>query len=390
MISNPFSDQIAIPCTIYRGGTSKAIFIKRNHLPKDPTLRDKIVLAIFGSPDPRQIDGLGGADPLTSKLAVIGPPTREDADVDYTFAQVGVDIPVVDWKGNCGNISAAVGPYAIEEGFVEAKEPVTVVRIHQTNMKRIIIAEVPVKNGRPKVEGDYQIDGVPGKGAKIVLDFHDFAGSTTGKLLPTGNPVDEIEIEGLRAEVSIVDIANPVVFVSAKDLGLKGTESPKEIDTNQEVLAKAEKIRGKVAELLGLVDNWREARVKSPYIPFLAIISPPQDYQSWTTGKSVRSSDIDITARVIFMGVTHKTYPVTGTIPTGVAAKIPDTIVSRESSPEVHKKLEVRIGHPAGIITTEVSVERKDSDFVVKRATVGRTARRIMEGYVYIPLSKLR
>ncbi len=385
-----FGDQISIRCVIYRGGTSKAVFIKRNYLPKDPVLRDRVILAIFGSPDPRQIDGLGGADPLTSKLAVIGPPTREDADVDYTFAQVSPTMPIVDWRGNCGNISSAVGPYAIEEGFVDAKEPITTVRIHQTNMKRIIVAEVPVKKGLPKIEGDYEIDGVPDKGAKITLDFSDFSGCITGELFPTGNCVDEVRVNDISVDVTVIDIANPVVFVRARDLGVIGTETPNEIDSNIELLSKIEKIRGKVAEILGFVKNWKEAKEKSPYIPFIAYVSKPSEYRAWTNGKLIRQEDIDLVSRLYFMGVAHKAYPVTGTIPTGVAAKISGTIVNEVASKEVKNRLTVRIGHPAGIIETEVDVQRISSNYRVKRATVGRTARRLMGGRVYVPLSKIR
>jgi 2-methylaconitate cis-trans-isomerase PrpF len=183
-------------CVIMRGGTSKAVFLRENDLPKDKALRDKIILSVFGSPDVRQIDGLGGADVLTSKLAIIGPSSRSDADVDYLFAQVGIDKPVVDYKGNCGNISSAVGPFAIDEGLVRANEPMTTVRINQVNTNRLIVAEVPVIKGKAAVEGELAIDGVPGTGAPITLDFSDTAGSVTGKLLPTGNVKDKITVRG--------------------------------------------------------------------------------------------------------------------------------------------------------------------------------------------------
>lgn len=385
-----FGDQIRIPCVIYRGGTSRAVFMKRNDLPKDAVLRDKIVLNIFGSPDPRQIDGLGGADPLTSKFALIGPPTRRDADVDYTFAQVSVTQPIVDWRGNCGNISAAVGPFAIDEGLVDAKEPETVIRIHQTNMKRIIIAKVPVKDGKAKVEGNYAIPGVPGTGAKITLDFYDFGGSLTGKLLPTGNVKDWLKIDDMgTVEVSVVDAANPVVFIRAKDLGLKGTENPMEIDADKSLLERVERIRGTIAQLIGLVEDWKEAASQSPYIPFIALIREPTSYASWTTGERVRSEQIDVVSRLIFMGVAHKTYPVTGTVATGVSAKMPGSIVYEAVPEEALERTEVRIGHPAGVITTEVEMTGKEPEFVIKRAVVGRTARRIMDGYVHIQASLL-
>ena len=219
--------QELIRCTIMRGGTSKGIFFHRNDLPKVEALRDKVILRIFGAPDVREIDGLGGADPLTSKVAIIGPATRPDCDVDYLFGQVSMAEPMIDWKSNCGNLSAAVGPYAIDEGLIDAVSPVTMVRIHQVNTGKVITAEVLVRGNRAEVEGNHVIDGVPGTGAKLVLDWADSAGALTGKLLPTGNVVDVLPVEGLGDfEVSLVDAAIPVVFIDAVMLGLKGNETP--------------------------------------------------------------------------------------------------------------------------------------------------------------------
>ena len=349
-----------------------------------------MLLAIFGSPDPRQIDGLGGGDPLTSKFALIGPSTHSKADVDYKFAQVSPDKPIVDWKGNCGNISAAVGPFSIDEGFVDASEPETTICIHQVNMNRIILAKVPVEDGKVKVEGDFSIAGVPGTGSKIELDFYDFGGSTTGKLLPTGNMKDRLDIEGVgRVELSVVDAANPVVFLRASELGMKGIETPREIDTNRPLLNRIERIRGTVAELIGLVKDRKESSIKSPYIPFIAFVNEPISYSSWTNGVKIEQEQIDLVSRLLFMGVTHKTYPVTGTVATGVAAKIPGTIVNDVVPSKSIERKELHIGHPAGIITTKVDIREKGTQFTIKQATVGRTARRIMEGYVYIRKSLL-
>jgi len=378
-------EQRRIRCAIIRGGTSKGIFIMKNELPRDPILRDRIILAIFGSPDVRQIDGLGGADPLTSKLAVIGSPTRDDADVDYIFGQVSITTGMVDYRGNCGNISASVGPFAIDEGLVEAKDPITKVCIHQVNTGRIIIAEVPVVEGKAAVEGDYKIDGVPGSGAKIMLDFADSAGSDTGKLLPTGNVKDTINVEGVgKLEVSIVDAANPVVFCRAADIGLKGTETPREIDSNPSLLRRIEDIRGTAAELIGMVKDKKRASIESPYIPFIAFVSDPATYTNFTTGKLVDAKETDLLSRLLFMQVMHKAYPVTGTICTGVAAKIPGTIVNEVASERAKKETVVRIGHPAGVIEVEAGVEKRGPEFVITRAAIGRTARRIMDGYVYV------
>ncbi|MFZ7102769.1 MAG: 2-methylaconitate cis-trans isomerase PrpF family protein [Peptococcaceae bacterium] len=368
-----------IPCIIMRAGTSKGIFLKRNHLPQDPLLRDKTILAIFGSPDIRQIDGLGGADPLTSKLAIIGPSSRSDADIDYTFGQVSINTPYVDYSGNCGNISSGVGPFAIDEGFVTAQEPVTTVRIHNTNTGKILIAEVPVINGQAQVKGDCKIDGVPGTGAKIMLDFADTAGSVTKNLLPTGNVVDILETSIGSLEASIVDCANPCVFVRAKDIGMKGTEKPQEINGNKQILDLLEEIRAKTAVKIGMAADLKTALEKSPAFPMIAFVSPPQDYEDFTTGNIITKAQIDFVSRLMFMQVVHKAYPGTGTVCTGVAARIPGTIVNQAMEKNQADNV-IRIGHPAGIIEIEAIVQNDE----VKRAAFARTARRILEGQVCI------
>src|SRR5208283_3439316 len=256
------SEMEMLRCVIVRGGTSKGVFIMKNELPSDPAKRDAVICAIYGSPDVRQIDGLGGADVLTSKLAIISPSTREDADVDYTFGQVSFETDFIDYNGNCGNISSAVGPFAIDEGLVEPKEPVTVVRIHLTNSDNILVAEVPVENGKAMVEGDCQIDGCPGTGAKITLDWSDTAGAITGKLLPTGNAQDVIDVEGKQYSVSLVDAGNLLVFINASSLGMKGIESPQEIEGNKSLMETIEKIRGRAAMICGLVKKPEDAATK--------------------------------------------------------------------------------------------------------------------------------
>jgi 2-methylaconitate cis-trans-isomerase PrpF len=361
----------------------------RGDLPARPELRDRVILRMYGSPDVRQIDGMGGADPLTSKLAIIGPSTRAGADVDYTFAQVSIDEPLVDYKGNCGNISSAVGPFAIDEGLVDAVEPRTTVRIHQTNTGCTLVAAVPVAEGKAAVEGDYHIDGVPGTGARIDLDFSATAGAVTGRILPTGNPLDRLDVEGVGSvDVSVVDAGNPCVFVRAQDLGIEGTETPDQIDANGALKDRIERIRGTAAARLGLVDDWRRAAQESPYIPFFSLVSPPADYVDFTTGRMVEAQGADLIARLLFMLRMHKTYPVTGTVCTGAAAKIPGTIVHQAARPESRGRSLTRIGHPAGVIDVEAIV-RSDDGLHLLRASVGRTARRIMEGYVFVPWNAL-
>jgi len=370
-------------CAIVRGGTSKGVFIMMNELPKDPKKRDAVILAIYGSPDVRQIDGLGGADVLTSKLAIISPSTRDDADVDYTFGQVSFETDFVDYGGNCGNISSAVGPFAIDEGLVKPKEPITTVRIHLTNSGKILVADVPVKNGKAVVEGDCSIDGCPGTGAKITLDWSDTAGAMTGKLLPTGNVKDIISVNGKAYTVSLVDAGNPLVFIKAPSLGMKGTETPQEIESNKILMETIEKIRGQAAVCFGLVDRPEDAAKKSPYNPFVAIVSPPADFKT-ISGKEVKSADIDMVSRLLFMLRMHKTYPGTGTVCTGAAARIPGSIVWEVMREEAKSRVTIRIGHPGGIIPVESEAEIIDGSVTLKRAAIYRTARRIMEGYVYV------
>jgi len=384
-------NQELIRCTIMRGGTSKGIFLHRNDLPQDPVLRDKVIMRIFGAPDPREIDGIAGAELLTSKLALIGPSTRPDCDVDYLFGQVSMVEPMIDYKSNCGNVSSAVGPFAIDEGMVDAVEPITKVRIHQVNTGKVIIAEVPVKDGRAVVEGKHRIDGVPGTGAKIILDWADAAGSLTGKLLPTGKVVDTLKVEGEgEFEVSLVDAAIPTVFIRAEALGLKGNETPQQIDADKALLQKIEKIRSVAAQVMGLCKDWRKATKEVPYSPFFAICAPPMDYKDWTTGKKIPEKSVDLVVRLLFMQKMHLTYPVTGTTCTVAAAMIPGTIANQLARKDIIERGELRIGHPAGVIAPEGKVVREKGGFVLKRATVDRTARRLMSGYAYIPKSTLK
>jgi 2-methylaconitate cis-trans-isomerase PrpF len=370
-------------CAVVRGGTSKGVFIMKNNLPADSAKRDAVILAIYGSPDVRQIDGLGGADVLTSKLAIISPSTREDADVDYTFGQVSYERAFVDYGGNCGNISSAVGPFAIDEGLVTPREPFTTVRIHLTNSNRILIAEVPVRNGKAQIEGDCAIDGCPGTGARITLDWSDTVGAFTGKLLPTGCPQELIEVGGKQYPISIVDAGNVLVFIEARHLGLRGTETPKEIDQNKPLMALIEQLRGMASVRIGLVKQWQEAAIKTPYNPFFAIVSPPADYHTFD-GKDVKAGDIDMVSRLLFMLKMHQTYPGTGTVCTGAAARIPGSVVWQVLREEAKSSVKITIGHPAGVIPVESVAEMVDGQVQIKRAAFYRTARRIMDGYVYV------
>lgn len=379
----------SLKCSIIRGGTSKGIFIKENELPSDPKKRDAVIRAVFGSPDVRQIDGLGGADVLTSKLAVIGPSSREDADVDYTFAQVSFETDKVDYSGNCGNISSAVGPFAIDEGLVRAEEGMTTVRIHMKNTGKLLTAYVPTKEGKSVSAGDFSIDGVPGTGAKITLDWSDTAGGLTGKLLPTGNARDVIEADGKPYEVTLMDAGNPVVFIKAEELQMKGTESPYEIENNASLMRLIEKIRGKAAVIFGLCEKPEEAAAVSPYNPFFAIVSAPRDYVT-VNGANVRKEETDLTSRLLFMLKMHKAYPITGTVATGAALRIPGSVVWDVLKEEAKDRDEVIIGHPSGKIPVESRVTVDKDGIRLEKIGVYRTARRIMDGRVYLPEGTLR
>lgn len=372
-----------VRCAIVRGGTSKAIFLLKNELPNDPVKRDRVIQAIYGSPDIRQIDGLGGADVLTSKLAIISPSTRPDADVDYTFGQVSITDAIVDYGGNCGNISSAVGPFAIDEGLVTPVEPVTTVRIHLTNSGNILVAEVPVKDGKARVEGDCKIDGCPGSGARITLDWSDVVGGFTGKLLPTGNVKDRIAADDETHEVTIVDAGTPTVFIHARSLGMTGVETPAQIEENAPLMARIERIRGEAAVLCGFAKNWREAARVTPYQPFFAIVSPPAPYQT-IGGGTVAAGEIDLVSRLLFMLRMHKTYAVSGTVATGAAVRIPGSVAWEALREAARHTPTVRIGHPGGVIPVEAIAETNENGVKLKKIGVYRTARRIMDGYVYV------
>lgn len=365
------------PCVYMRGGTSKAVIFHKKDLPEDKSLWKNIFLKVMGTPDVKQIDGMGGTVSSTSKIAVISKSKIENVDIDYDFYQVDITIPNVDDSGNCGNISSAVGPFAIDEGLVKAVEPTTIVRILNTNTNKIIEEHVQVKNGKAVVHGDEKIPGVPGTGSRIDMYFENPGGSVTGKMFPTGNKKEYLEIpRHEKIQVTIIDCANPVVFVKAEDLGIKGTELL-ELNDNRELMEYLEIIRSVAAEKIGLVENWKEASTISTAIPKVSIISKPANYID-LDGVEVKKEDMSICCRAISVGSIHKAYPITVAVATGSAAKIEGTIVNELNNST--KEDIVRIGHTSGIINVDVKVESEE----VIKAGVTRTARRIMEGYVYI------
>jgi 2-methylaconitate cis-trans-isomerase PrpF len=380
---------LKIPAVFMRGGTSKGIIFNARDLPSDIVLRDRILLGALGSPDPyrRQIDGLGGATSSSSKAVVISKSQREDCDVDYLVGQVDIAEPVVDYSSNCGNLSAAVGPYAINTGLVAANGDVTEVRIFQVNTNRRIIARVPTRGGLVVEDGDYRIDGIARSGARVDLRFLDPGGGGTGRLFPTGNVTDTVNVPGHGPiTVTIIDAGLIAAFVKAPDLGLSGTELKPAIDPDEKILKLLEAIRGEVAVLLGMSPDASSASRCAPILPRIAFVAPPQDYLA-AGGRNISGKDIDVVARAISGGVLHHAYEVTGAIATAAAAAIPGTIVNQVGNFSPAASREVRIGHTSGTISVGIDLSKRDGAWHVDCATLGRTARTIMEGVVYLPAS---
>ncbi|RLJ91266.1 2-methylaconitate cis-trans isomerase PrpF family protein [Planococcus citreus] len=361
-----------VPISVMRGGTSKGIFINFEDMPVDRTLWDGFLLDIMGSPDQRQIDGLGGGNSLTSKAAIIKKSAIPDIDVEYTFAQVSIENQLVDFRGNCGNISSAVGPYAIEQGLVPAVERMTSVKIFNTNTQKVIIAEVEVEHGQVKTEGECEIPGVPGTGSPIYLSFTDAQGAVTGKLFPTGHPVNHVKTAFGTIAVSIIDVANPLVFVKAQDVGLTGSELP--ADFTPHMLGQLEEIRSAAAELCGFCLK-DEATIKSPAVPKLTLVAPPAAYSD-VNGIRREADTMDCRIRMMSMQKPHQALAITGAICTTAGAFLPDTILNDLIRIDANI---VRLGHPSGIIETKVDLIAGH----ISNIKVVRTARLILEGYVH-------
>jgi 2-methylaconitate cis-trans-isomerase PrpF len=354
-----------------RGGTSRCLVFHERDLPAPGPARDAILIAALGSPDPngRQLDGLGGGISSLSKACIIGPASVPGADVDYTFAQVMVHKAFVDYAGNCGNCSSSVGPFAIDEGLVAARDGETIVRIHNTNTKKLIVAHVPVANGEAAVAGDFELAGVAGRGARIALDFVDPGGAGTGRLLPTGRARDVIA----GIEVSCVDASNPVVFVRARDLGLTGTEMPQAVDADHELGARLEKLRVEAGARMGMAE--------SAAVPKIAFVATPAAYSA-LDGTRQGAGDFDVLGRAISMANCHRAFPLTVAMCLAVAARIPGSVVQQcVSSPTG----DVRLGHPSGVLPIAARVDTAGGQPRAETVTVYRSARRLMEGFVRVP-----
>jgi 2-methylaconitate cis-trans-isomerase PrpF len=382
--------QLKIPAVFMRGGTSNAIVFKEHDLPQDRSLWPEIFLAAQGSPDPfgRQLNGMGGGISSLSKICVIGPPSRDDADVDYTFAQVGVRNDKVTFNSNCGNMSAAMGPFSVDEGFVQVDGNKARVRIHNTNTKKIIISQFDMDNGLAGIDGNYVMPGVDDAGNRVRLDFLDPGGAGTGKLLPSGNAIDTLDIPGVgRFEASIVDAANPTVYVDASAVGLVGTELPADIDAMTEVMDKLEAIRRYSGVMVGLAGSVEEMKTKPTAIS-PGFVAPAQD-SPILTGNVIPEADGDFVCRIVSSGNVHRALPGTRSICTAVTSRIPGTVVHRVARPVEDPTADVRIVQPSGVIVLAADVVEKDSEMFARSATLYRTQRRLFEGYVCVPASKV-
>ncbi len=371
-----------IPATFIRGGSSKGVFFHAKDLPSDRAQIDPILLDVLGSPDPygRQLNGMGGGISSLSKGVIIGPPTHPDADVDYTFAQVSVDKPVVDWKGNCGNLSSAVGPFAVDEGMVRVPDGEALVRIHQVNTRKIIHARFPVRNGRAEVRGDFAIAGVAGTGARVRLDFLSPGGTQTPHLLPTGNPVDTLHVDGLAVPATLVDAANPALFIHAAALGLTGAELPEEIEARADLMALLDKIRRAAGVAMGLAATPEAVGLASPRI---ALVAAPLASRT-LDGAVLDPAGHDIQVRMLSMERPHRAVPMTGAMGLAVACRItgsiPHALATRGQRPD-----EIRVAHASGVVAVGAEVRQLNTGWHAESAVVFRTQRRLMQGSVAIP-----
>jgi len=375
--------QARIPAVFMRGGTSKAVVFKRDDLPPDPADWDAIFLAVMGSPDPngRQLDGMGGGLSSLSKICVVGASARADADVDYTFAQIAVKEAGVDYSGNCGNMSSAIGPFAVEAGLVKApRDGEAVVRIHNTNTGKIIVSRFPMRDGVPETDGDLAIDGVAGTAAPVRLEFTDPGGTKTDRLLPTGRAVDRLDIPGLGpVEASLVDAANPCVFVAAEALGKDGTELPDALEADAAFLTRMEAIRCAASVAMGIAPDLAAAGA-IPSVPKVAMVAAPRQAPT-LSGRQLGPDDMSLLIRMISVGQPHRAVPVTGAVCLAIACRVEGSIPNRLSTAG---EKPIAVAHPSGVILVDSAVEQA-GDPARARAVHGavyRTTRRLFEGHV--------
>ncbi len=369
-----------------RGGTSKGCMFHREDLPEDPGQWDEIFLQVMGNPDPKQIDGLGGTVSSNNKIVIVWKSQEPDIDVEYLVGQVIVGKSQVDYKSNCGNMTAAVGPYAVEAGMVEIAEPVTTVRLLNRNTDKKINVTVPIdpETHTFAQEGSCAIAGVDGTAAELQVNFLNPAGAKTGKLLPTGRVLDVLDIPDFGTiEASILDVSNPMVLVRAEDIGADGMELPEEVNQNRELCSLLEKIRGTAACMMGFAKDLKDAEANSPAVPKVGFVTVPKDYTD-ISGKIVKEQDMDLCARVISVFKCHKACPLTSASAISVAAFLKGSIVEKAAGRLQEGQRLVRIGHPSGVMTMMPDLKESGGELVLDGVAVQRTARRIMDGMVYI------
>lgn len=389
------SPQIKIPATYMRGGTSKGVFFSLQDLPEAARIpgpaRDALLLRVIGSPDPyeKQIDGMGGATSSTSKTVILSKSTRADHDVDYLFGQVSIDKPFVDWSGNCGNLSAAVGAFAIGSGLVDAsripQNGTAVVRIWQANIGKTIIAHIPITNGAVQETGDFELDGVTFPAAEVQLEFMDPAAEEEGgggSMFPTGNLVDDLEVPGVgKLKATLINAGIPTIFINARDVGYTGTELQGAINGDPKALAMFETIRAHGALRMGLIKHLDEAAQRQ-HTPKVAFVAPPADYLS-SSGKTVAAGDVDLLVRALSMGKLHHAMMGTAAVAIGTAAAISGTLVNLAAGGV--ERNAVRFGHPSGTLRVGAEARVVNGEWTVKKAIMSRSARVLMEGFVRVP-----
>ena len=386
--------QLRIPATYLRGGTSKGVFFRLEDLPEAARApgpaRDALLMRVIGSPDPygKHTDGMGGATSSTSKCVILSKSTRPGHDVDYLYGQVSIDKPFVDWSGNCGNLSTAVGPFAIANGLIDASrvphDGICEVRIWQANIGKTIIAHVPVSGGQVQETGDFELDGVTFPAAEIVLEFLDPSddGEDGGAMFPTGNLVDDLEVPGVGTlQATMISAGIPTIFVDAAAIGMGGSELQADINADAAALAKFEAIRTAGALRMGLIADAAEA-AKRQHTPKIAFVAPPADYTA-SSGKRIAAADIDLLVRALSMGKLHHAMMGTAAVAIGTAAAIPGTLVNLAAGGG--ERSAVRFGHPSGTLRVGASVAQVDGQWQVTRAVMSRSARVLMEGAVRVP-----
>ena len=387
--------QVRVPASFIRGGTSKGIFFRREHLPERREAWDPLFLAALGSPDPygRQMDGLGGGISSLSKVVIVEPSSRSDVDIEYTFGQVAVAEAHVDYGNNCGNLTSAVGPFAVDEGIVEvAPGAEALVRLLNLNTQKRIDARFPLDGAEAAVEGDLELQGVAGSGAPVRLEFLDPGGAITGRLLPTGQTSDVLDVPGLgEVTVSIVDATTAVAFVRAEDVGLSGSELPDALEANPAALDRLQAIRAAAAVRLGMTEDFEAERRAARNRPFIAVVAPPLEARS-LSGDRIAADDVDVTARAVSMGRPHRAFPLTAALCLAAAARIEGTVVHSVARQVADPTADLRIGNPSGVMPLAAEVRHRSAHsaaWTIERAVAYRTVRRLMEGSILVPASRL-